>query len=283
MKTKDLSYLNKNITQPMKIAVSGKGGVGKTLIAGTLARLFAKDGYNVLAIDNDNAMNLNYTLGITKEVKDKIVPISEMKNLIDERVRVKGAPSGVYNINPEVADIPDKYKVPGPDGLQLLVLGSIEEPATGCLCPENALIRTLLHNLFVKRDEVVIVDFEAGLEHLGRGTAKGIDIMLVITEPSQKSLDLCSKIVELTKKMGVINVYLIANKIIDDSQLEIISKRVNEWEIPLYHSIPHDLEIGKADLNGISPIDYCPDSKGMSSIKTLYLKLKQLKKELFDL
>ena len=267
----------------MKIAVSGKGGVGKTLIAGTLARLFAKYGYNVLAIDNDNAMNLYYTLGIKKEVKDKIVPISEMKSLIDERVNVKGAPTGVYNINPEVADIPDKYKVSGPDGLQLLVLGSIEEPAGGCLCPENALIRKLLHDLFVKRDEVVIVDFEAGLEHLGRGTAKSIDVMLVITEPSQKSLDLCSKIVDLTKKMGVINVYLVANKVIDDSQLNIISKRVNEWEIPLYHSIPHDLEIGNADLNGVSPIDYCPDSKGLSSIKTLYSKLKQLKKELFDL
>ncbi|TFF89602.1 MAG: carbon monoxide dehydrogenase, partial [Promethearchaeota archaeon] len=155
----------------MKIAVSGKGGVGKTLIAGTLARLFAKDGYNVLAIDNDSAMNLSYTLGIKKETKDNIVPISEMKKLIEERVVVQGGGSGVYNINPQVSDIPDKYKVSGPDGLQLLVLGSIEEPSTGCLCPENALIRTLLYNLFVKRDEVVIVDFEAGLEHLGRGTA----------------------------------------------------------------------------------------------------------------
>lgn len=267
----------------MKIAVSGKGGVGKTLIAGTLARLFAKDGYNVLAIDNDNAMNLYYTLGIKKEVKDKIVPISEMKSLINERVNVKGAPSGVYNINPEVADIPDKYKVSGPDGLQLLVLGSIEEPAGGCLCPENALIRKLLHDLFVKRDEVVIVDFEAGLEHLGRGTAKGIDVMLVITEPSQKSLDLCSKIVELTKKMGVINVYLVANKLIDDSQLNIISKRVNEWEIPLYHSIHYDPEVGKADLEGKSPIDFNPNSKGVQEIKSLYSKLKRLKQELFDL
>ncbi len=267
----------------MKIAVSGKGGVGKTLIAGTLARLFAKDGYNVLAIDNDNAMNLYYTLGITKEVKDKIIPISEMKTLIDERVSVKGAQSGVYNINPEVADIPDKYKVSGPDGLQLLVLGSIEEPAGGCLCPENALIRTLLHNLFVKRDEVVIVDFEAGLEHLGRGTAKGIDVMLVITEPSQKSLDLCAKIVNLTKKMGIINVYLIANKLIDDSQLNIISERVNEWEIPLYYSIHYDPEVGKADLEGKSPLDFNPNSNGIQEIKNLYSKLKILKEELFDL
>ncbi|MFO7795607.1 MAG: AAA family ATPase [Promethearchaeati archaeon] len=267
----------------MKIAVSGKGGVGKTLIAGTLARLFAKDGYNVLAIDNDSAMNLSYTLGIDPEVKKDIIPISEMKELVKERTEVKGGGPGVYNINPRVSDIPDRFKVSGPDNLELLVLGGIEEPATGCLCPENALIRTLLHNLFVKRDEVIIVDFEAGLEHLGRGTAKGIDVMLVITEPSQKSLDLSKKIINLSKKLGIINIYLVANKVIDDSQEEIINKRTQNWEVPLYHSVPYDIEIGKADLNGEPPLDFNSDSKAVQCIKTLYLKLKQLKEELFDL
>ena len=267
----------------MKIAVAGKGGVGKTLIAGTISRLFAKDGFKVLAIDNDSAMNLSYTLGIDNEVKAKIVPISEMKKMIEERTNVPGAGPGVYNINPRVSDIPDKYKVSGPDGLQLLVLGGIEEPATGCLCPENALIRTLLHNLLVKRDEVIVVDFEAGLEHLGRGTAKGIDVMLVVTEPSQKSLDLCHKIIDLSKKLGVINIYLIANKVIDESQTDIINERINEWNIPLYHSVPYDSVIGKADLEGVSPIDYNPDSKAVKSLISLYSKLKQLKIELFDL
>ncbi|MBD3195124.1 MAG: AAA family ATPase [Candidatus Lokiarchaeota archaeon] len=267
----------------MKIAVSGKGGVGKTLVAGTLARLFAKDKYNVLAIDNDSAMNLSYTLGIKQEIKDQITPISEMKDLVKERTEVKGAGPGVYNINPKVSDIPDKYKVNGPNGLELLVLGGIEEPATGCLCPENALIRTLLHNLFVQRDEVIIVDFEAGLEHLGRGTAKGIDVMLVIAEPSQKSLDLCKRIIDLSRKLGIINIYLVANKVIDDSQLEIIFNRIEDWDIPLYHSIPYDSEVGQADLKGIPPIDHNPDSKAMVSIKKFYGKLKKLKQELFDL
>ncbi len=267
----------------MKIAVSGKGGCGKTLIAGTLARLFARDGFKVLAIDNDNSMNLSYTLGIDEEKKKKIVPISKMKEIVEDRVVIKGAGPGVYNVNPQVDDIPDKYKISGPDGVELLVLGTVEEPSTGCLCPENALIRTLLYNLFVKRDEIIIVDFEAGLEHLGRGTAKGIDVMLVITEPSQKSLDLSAKIIDLAKKLGIINIYLIANKIIDDSQLEVINKKILEWNIPLYHTIPYDPEIGKADLEGKPPLDYSPDSKGVSSIKRLYLKLKELKQEIFDL
>ncbi len=267
----------------MKIAISGKGGVGKTLVAGILARMFARDGFKVLAIDNDSAMNLSYTLGIDEKTKAQIVPIKEMKSMIEERTLVKGAGSGVYNINPTVSDIPDKYKVSGPDGLQLLVLGGIEEPATGCLCPENAIIRTLLYNLFIKRDEVVIVDFEAGIEHLGRGTAKGIDLMLVITEPSQKSLDLCHKIIELSKKLGVINIYLIANKITDESQQEIINKKTQNWKVPLYHIIPFDPDIGKADLEGSSPIDYNSNSEGILSIKSLYEKLKLLKQELFDL
>ncbi len=267
----------------MKIAVSGKGGVGKTLIAGTIARLFANDGFKVLAVDNDSAMNLSYTLGIDKKIMEKIVPISEMKNLIAKRTTIEGAGSGIYNITPKVSDIPDKFKVQGPDGLELLVIGTVESPLSGCFCPENALIRTLLYNLIVKRDEVIIVDFEAGIEHLGRGTAKGIDVMLVITEPSQKSLDLCQKIITLSKKLGLINIYLVANKITDDSQQDIINQRIKNWEIPLYHIIPFDPEIGRADLNGNSPIDFNPKSKGIKAIKSLYNKLKNLKTELFDL
>ncbi len=263
----------------MKIAIAGKGGTGKTLIAGTLARLFAQDGYKVLAIDNDSSMNLSYSIGIDEYIRQKIVPIKEMLDLIEQRTgqRPGTASGGIYNINPKVSDIPDKYKIYGPDGVQLLVVGSIEEPATGCLCPENVLIRTLLYNLFVQRDEAIIVDFEAGLEHLGRGTGKGIEIMLIATEPSIKSIELTKHILKLSKGLGVKNNLIVLNKIKDEAELEIINKKLKEIGLNSFHVIPFDPEIGKADLEGVAPLDFNPNSKAVQSIRDLFGKLKEFK------
>jgi len=259
----------------MKIAVSGKGGVGKTLIAGTLARLFAQEGYSVLAIDNDSSMNLSYSIGIDEYTRQKIVPIKEMIDLIEERTGQRPGTSsgGIYNVNPVVSDIPDKYKIYGPDGVQLLAVGSIEEPNTGCLCPENVLIRTLLYNLFVKRDEVVIVDFEAGLEHLGRGTGKGIDIMLITTEPSIKSLELSQHILKLSRNLGVKNNLIVLNKIKNENEMNLIIKKLRDNQQEIFHVIPFDSEIGMADLEGIAPIDFNPNSKAIQSIRDLLKKI----------
>lgn len=263
----------------MKIAVSGKGGVGKTLIAGTLARLFAQNGYKVLAIDNDSSMNLSYSVGIDDLIRQKIVPIKEMLDLVEERTgqRPGTASGGVFNANPKVADIPDKYKIYGPDGVQLLAVGSIEEPSSGCMCPENILIRTLLYNLFIERDEVVIVDFEAGLEHLGRGTGKGIDVMLIVTEPSMKSIELSKHILKLSKGLGVKNNLIVLNKISDDNQLKIVSEKFKEKGLKIFYSLPSDPEIEKADLEGTAPIDFNPNSKAIEAIRGLIIKLKELK------
>jgi len=263
----------------MKIAVSGKGGVGKTLIAGTLARLFAQNGYKVLAIDNDSSMNLSYSVGIDEYIRQNIVPIKEMLDLIEERTgqRPGTGSGGIYNVNPKVSDIPDKYRIYGPDGVQLLAVGSIEEPSSGCLCPENVLIRTLLYNLFVQRDEAVIVDFEAGLEHLGRGTGKGIDVMLIVTEPSMKSIELSKHILKLSEGLGVRNNLIVLNKIGGEEELKLITKKCKELGMDIFHAIPSDTEIGKADLEGSAPIDFNPNSEAIQSIKELFLKLKELK------
>ena len=155
----------------MKIAVTGKGGVGKTTLAGTMARILAADGYKVLAVDADPDANLASALGIAPDVARGIVPIADMKELIEERTGTKaGTMGGFFKINPRVDDIPDELCVPL-DGIRLMVMGTVKEGAGGCVCPESVLLRSLIRHLLLRRKEAVILDMEAGIEHLGRGTA----------------------------------------------------------------------------------------------------------------
>ena len=257
----------------MKIAVVGKGGVGKTLVAGTLARYFAKD-FEVLAIDNDPSMNLIYSLGMDPSLRDKIIPISEMDKLVEERTMISGADSGIYNANPHVSDIPDKFKIRGPDNLQILVLGTIDNPSTGCLCSANVLVRTILADLILNRNEVVIIDFEAGLEHLGRGTAKGIDTMLIVTGPYRKSLDLSEKILKLSRKMNIKKNFLIGNMVTGDKSTSIIQKWAEKNDIEIIGMVPHDPQIADCELDGRTPYDSIPNSNGMKELKNIHRKLK---------
>lgn len=261
----------------MKIAIAGKGGVGKTFIAGTLARFFARD-FKVLAIDNDPSMNLIYSLGMNPNLRKEIKPISEMSKLIQERTMIQGEDSGIYNVNPYVSDIPDQFKIKGPDNIELLVLGTIEVPSSGCFCVPNALIRALLADLILKRNEVVIIDFEAGLEHLGRGTSKGLDIMLIVTEPYQKSLDLSEKILNLARKMEIKNLYLLGNNL--DSQNPREKDLITEWayshKIEVIGLIPHDDAISKCELEGKAPYDAVHNSNAIQELKKIYIKLKEI-------
>ncbi|MBD3352954.1 MAG: carbon monoxide dehydrogenase [Candidatus Lokiarchaeota archaeon] len=258
----------------MKIAVAGKGGAGKTLIAGTLARFFAKD-FEVLAIDNDPSMNLIYSLGMNPNLRNEITPISQMNKLIEERTSIDGSDSGIYNANPSVSDIPDKYKIHGPDNLELLVLGTIDEPNTGCFCAPNALIRSLLADLILKRNEVVIIDFEAGLEHLGRGTAKGIDTMLIITQAYRKSLDISEKIIKLAEKMSIKKVFLVGNNIENDFSKKVIQEWANEQDVDVIGYIPRDPKLVRCEIESKTPFDAIPNSEAIQAIKRIYMKLKE--------
>ena len=161
----------------MKIAISGKGGVGKTLLASLLCKTFAEAGYSVIAIDADPDANLASTLGFPNA--DKIIPISDMKELAEERTGARGGQLGsFFKLNPKVDDLPEKYSQKH-DGLRLMVMGRVKKGGTGCYCPENALLQALLTHLLIARDEVVILDMEAGIEHLGRGTAKAVDKLIL--------------------------------------------------------------------------------------------------------
>jgi CO dehydrogenase maturation factor len=257
----------------MKIAVAGKGGAGKTLLTGTLAHLFAKNGYEVLAIDNDPSMNLALSIGIPPEVRGTMTPISKMNELLSERTSAGPGTegSGIYNVNPQVSDIPEQFIVLGPNGIKLLALGTVEQPQSGCMCSGNAVIRALLYNLFMKRNEVVLVDFEAGLEHLGRGTAKGVDLMVIVTEPSQKSWELSLKIAELAKGLDIKHLGVVFNKVQNEEQLHVLEEQIAQDEsLHKLGLIPMDEAVVAADLRGDSLYLSNPECPAVKAIESVF-------------
>ncbi|MBI4180478.1 MAG: AAA family ATPase, partial [Chloroflexi bacterium] len=204
----------------MKIAISGKGGVGKTLLSALLTRIFAESGYAVLAIDADPDANLAATLGFPHP--EEITPISEMKELVEERTGAKpGEIAPFYKLNPKVDDIPEKYSVKH-NGIRLMVMGRIKRGGTGCYCAEGSLLQALLAHLLLARNEVVILDMEAGIEHLGRATAKAVDKLIVVVEPGRRSLETAYRIGELAEDIGLPNIAVVGNKIRSQSDRDFL-------------------------------------------------------------
>lgn len=195
----------------MKLAISGKGGVGKTMLSALLTREFAKQGYSVLAIDADPDTNLASALGFPQP--EEIIPISEMKDLIEERTGAKlGQPGSFFKLNPKVDDIPEKY-ARKMDGIRLMVMGRVKPGGSGCYCGENTLLQALMAHLLVARNEVVILDMAAGIEHLGRATAKAVDKFIIVVEPGRKSVETALRIKQLARDIGVTNIAAVGNKV----------------------------------------------------------------------
>jgi len=207
----------------MKLAVTGKGGTGKTTIAGILAWYFRNDGYQVLAVDADPDANLASAIGIPAKQASQAIPISHQRQLIKERTGANPKQFGqLFKINPEVKDIPEKFCL-NFQGIKLLVMGGVQRGGGGCACPENTLLRSLLSEIILNRNEVVIVDMEAGLEHLGRATSEAIDKMLIIVEPGSRSISTAKTIMKLAKEIGIKCFGVIGNKIQDEQQRRWVS------------------------------------------------------------
>lgn len=233
----------------MKIAITGKGGVGKTTLSALLSYIFSSEGKRVIAVDADPDANLPQALGMSHDASEKIRPIAEITELIEERTGAKpGTIGGIFKINPKVDDIPEGfgYRM---NGITLLVMGKSKSAASGCYCPENALLRRLLKHLIVERDEVVIVDMEAGIEHLTRGTAEGVDAFIVVVEPGQRSLQTAGQVKELAKQLGVQKVFAVANKVRNDEDISFIRNAVGDIEVVGSMSFSND--IMESDIKGL--------------------------------
>lgn len=240
----------------MKIAISGKGGVGKSTVAAVLALMLAKRGGRVLALDCDPDANLAGALGLSAEEQAKIVPISHQVALIEERTGAKVKRYGqMFKLNPEVADIADNYATKH-KGVALLVLGAVENGGGGCACPESVLIKALVADLILYKDDALIMDMEAGVEHLGRATARGVNAMLVVVEPGQNSIECAQRIIKMTQQIGIKDLRFIANKVKDEADEKFIREALAGHDILEF--IPYSEEIRKADRIGQSALDALP-------------------------
>jgi len=245
----------------MKLAIAGKGGVGKTTLAAMLAYLFAKDGYRVTAIDCDSSINLPFVLGIKEEIK----PLSELKDIIQQRVV---GPFGMYKLNPKVDDIFEKYSVKTKDNIRVLVLGTINKGGEGCFCPESAFLRAILRHAIFKSGEVLILDMEAGIEHLGRATAKGVDLLIAVVEPSLRSIETLNRIEKLGEDIGINTIAVVINKF--RKGYENLIKLIKQ---PILGVIPYSECFIKADLEGIPPFELGCELDAFEKVKNNIIKL----------
>lgn len=247
----------------MKIAISGKGGVGKTTFASFLIRALADEGKKVLAIDADPDANLAQALGVSN--RDQIVPISQMTKLIEERTETKvGTMGSFFKLNPKVNDLPDRLSIEV-DGVKVMVMGGVKKGGGGCICPESVLLKHLVTHIVLVRDEAVVLDMEAGLEHLGRGTAMAVDLLVVVVEPGRRSIETAHQIRKLAGDIGLKRMSFVGNKIRSDKDRDFLLEQMPDFQFLGF--MPYNTDIIEADLDGRPPFE--KDEETMKLVKNM--------------
>ncbi len=243
----------------MKIAITGKGGVGKTTLSALLAQAYADQGKQVLAVDADPSPCLAGALGFPDELRRKLSPIAEMDELIEERTGAKpGTIGGFFSLNPRVDDLPERFSVLH-RGVRLLEMGAVETGGSGCICPESAMLKTLFTHLLFRKDEILILDMYAGVEHLGRATVDFVDAMLVVVEPTRRSLGTAAQIKHLANDLGLTRLWLVGNKVRNLDEAAFLEAETPS--LPVLGNLPADLGVQEADRLGIPVYDHVPSLK----------------------
>jgi CO dehydrogenase maturation factor len=241
----------------LRIAVTGKGGVGKTTLTGLLAFAYVDEGYSVLAIDADPSPCLGAALGFPQELRQGLTPIAQMEELIYERTGARpGASGGFFKINPRVDDLPDQFSAMH-RGVRLLELGAVTQGGAGCICPESAVLRALITHILLRRDEVVLLDMYAGVEHLGRATADAVDAMLVVVEPTVRSLQTAAQIKSLAEDIKLSRLYLVGSRVQGEGDMEFIQEQSPGLSVIGY--LPEDARVREADRQGVPLYEAAPE------------------------
>ena len=231
----------------MKIAVSGKGGVGKTTLSSGLALLFAEEGRRVIAIDADPDANLAIALGATPEQAASCTALVDEDDLIEERTGAAPGKGGMFILNPDVSDVVDRCGVTI-NGVTMLKMGTVERGGSGCMCSEGTFLKAFMRHLLVTRDDVAILDMEAGIEHLGRGTAEAVEVLIVVIEPGGRSVQTAHQVRALAADIGIRDVVAVANKVRDAEDAEFV--RIALGDIPLLGTLPLSEGVRIADREG---------------------------------